>query len=100
MFRSEIVRRCRGLPLAARSLGNLLKSESDGEKWKNIMKSNLWDLRNDRILPALRASYYYFSSHLKRVLDTVQFLQKVFLFFKDGNYPILDGRGFFSHVRK
>jgi hypothetical protein len=82
MFSSEIVRRCRGLPLAARSLGNLLKSESDGEKWKNIMKSNLWDLRNDRILPALRASYYYFPSHLKRCFAYCAILAKGFFIFQ------------------
>nr|XP_034898908.1 putative disease resistance RPP13-like protein 1 [Populus alba] len=80
MFRSEIVRRCRGLPLAARSLGSLLKSETDVEKWKKIMKSNLWDLRNDRILPALRVSYYYLPSHLKRCFAYCAILPKGYFF--------------------
>jgi hypothetical protein len=80
MFRSEIVRRCRGLPLAARSLGSLLKSETDVEKWKKIMKSNLWDLRNDRILPALRVSYYYLPSHLKRCFAYCGILPKGYFF--------------------
>lgn len=80
MFRSEIVRRCRGLPLAARSLGSLLKSETDVEKWKKILKSNLWDLRNDRILPALRVSYYYLPSHLKRCFAYCAILPKGYFF--------------------
>ncbi|XWS07975.1 hypothetical protein CRYUN_Cryun41cG0037200 [Craigia yunnanensis] len=59
-----IVKRCKGLPLAAKALGGILRCELDADEWNKILKSNLWDITDD-ILPALRLSYYYLPSHLK-----------------------------------
>ncbi|CAN1195575.1 Putative disease resistance RPP13-like protein 1 [Linum perenne] len=61
----EIMKKCNGLPLAAKTLGCLLRADSDVEKWQNILKSNIWDSSNDNILPALILSYHYLPSHLK-----------------------------------
>ncbi|KAK8691699.1 hypothetical protein V6N13_075199 [Hibiscus sabdariffa] len=60
-----IVRRCKGLPLAAKALGGLLRCNLDVDEWNKISNNNLWDI-TDGILPALRLSYYYLPSHLKR----------------------------------
>ncbi|XVE68845.1 hypothetical protein DITRI_Ditri09bG0102400 [Diplodiscus trichospermus] len=60
-----ILKRCKGLPLAAKALGGLLRCELDADEWNKILKSNLWDITDD-ILPELRLSYYYLPSHLKR----------------------------------
>ncbi|XP_021295822.1 putative disease resistance RPP13-like protein 1 [Herrania umbratica] len=63
----EIVRKCKGLPLAAKVLGCLLRSKTDAAEWNKILQSELWDLQinqND-ILPALWLSYHYPPSHLK-----------------------------------
>ncbi|KAJ9175629.1 hypothetical protein P3X46_014168 [Hevea brasiliensis] len=62
----EIVSKCKGLPLAAKALGGLLRSKRDVEEWEKISKSSLWNSSNDDILPALRLSYLYLPSHLKR----------------------------------
>ncbi|XVF83127.1 hypothetical protein PTKIN_Ptkin16aG0108300 [Pterospermum kingtungense] len=59
-----IVKRCKGLPLAAKALGSLLCFELDADEWKKILKSNLWDITGDNLAP-LRISYYYLPSHLK-----------------------------------
>ncbi|XVF83206.1 hypothetical protein PTKIN_Ptkin16aG0115400 [Pterospermum kingtungense] len=44
-----IAKRCNGLPLAAISLGGLLRFELDANEWNKILKSNLWDI-GDHIL--------------------------------------------------
>ncbi|KAL9349269.1 hypothetical protein Peur_056524 [Populus x canadensis] len=49
-----IARKCKGLPLAAATLGGLLRTKRDVEEWEKLLESNLWDLPKDNILPALR----------------------------------------------
>ncbi|XVF30668.1 hypothetical protein REPUB_Repub16aG0078200 [Reevesia pubescens] len=62
----EIAKRCKGLPLAAKTLGGLLSCrELDAGEWNRILSNNMWDEAGE-ILPALRISYYYLPSHLKR----------------------------------
>ncbi|RVW30536.1 putative disease resistance RPP13-like protein 1 [Vitis vinifera] len=56
----EIVKKCKGLPLAAKTLGGALYSESRVEEWENVLNSETWDLPNDEILPALRSEYDLF----------------------------------------
>ncbi|XVE99159.1 hypothetical protein REPUB_Repub03eG0173200 [Reevesia pubescens] len=61
----EIAKRCKGLPLAAKTLGGLLsRCELDAGEWNRILSSNMWDDAGE-ILPALGISYYYLPSHLK-----------------------------------
>ncbi|KAF5447790.1 hypothetical protein F2P56_033313 [Juglans regia] len=61
----QIVKRCKGLPLAVKTIGALLWSELDIKEWNKIMMSEIWDLQSD-IIPALRLSYKYLPLHLKR----------------------------------
>jgi hypothetical protein len=64
----QIVKKCEGLPLAAKTIGGLLRSKLDVDEWERILKSELWDSSFDKtnILPALRLSYKYLPPHLKQ----------------------------------
>ncbi|XP_022746816.1 putative disease resistance RPP13-like protein 1 [Durio zibethinus] len=42
-----IAKRCKGLPLAAKALGGLLRCKPDADEWDKILHSNLWDLPDD-----------------------------------------------------
>ncbi|CDP11744.1 unnamed protein product [Coffea canephora] len=54
----EIVKKCGGVPLAAKALGGFLRFKSEAE-WNSVKCSEVWNLPEDetRILPALRLSY-------------------------------------------
>ncbi|CAI0386798.1 unnamed protein product [Linum tenue] len=79
----EVVRKCKGIPLAAKTLGGLLHSERDVYKWEKVLNSNLWDLSSNKILPALKLSYYYLPSHLKRCFAYCALFPEDYEFRKD-----------------
>jgi len=78
-----IARKCKGLPLAAVTLGGLLRATRDVEQWEKILESNLWDLPKDNILPALRLSYHYLPPHLKQCFAYCSIFPKDHPFRKD-----------------
>ncbi|KAJ6934554.1 disease resistance RPP13-like protein 1 [Populus alba x Populus x berolinensis] len=78
-----IARKCKGLPLAAVTLGGLLRTKRDVEEWEKILESNLWDLPKDNILPALRLSYLHLPSQLKQCFAYCAIFPKDYSFRKD-----------------
>ncbi|XP_027155368.1 putative disease resistance protein RGA1 [Coffea eugenioides] len=55
----EIVKKCGGVPLAAKALGGFLRFKRQENEWNSVKCSEIWNLPQDttRILPALRLSY-------------------------------------------
>ncbi|KAK9217175.1 hypothetical protein WN943_005800 [Citrus x changshan-huyou] len=64
----NIVIKCNGLPLAAKTLGGLLRGKRDRSDWEDVLSCKIWDLPEERcdIIPVLRVSYYYLSAPLKQ----------------------------------
>ncbi|KAG4180837.1 hypothetical protein ERO13_A10G189400v2 [Gossypium hirsutum] len=57
----KIVRKCNGLPLAAKTLGGLLRTNVDLNAWEDILESEIWKLSKDQssIIPALQRCFMY-----------------------------------------
>ncbi|XP_065868115.1 putative disease resistance protein At3g14460 [Euphorbia lathyris] len=90
----EIMRKCGGLPLALKALGGLLRSKRNTGEWEKISKSNIWDLANDKILPALRLSYHYLPSYLKRCFAYCAIFPKDYEFKKEALVLLWMAEGF------
>ncbi|KAK4404703.1 putative disease resistance protein RGA3 [Sesamum angolense] len=63
-----IAKKCRGLPLAAKTLGSMLHFKDDPAEWRSILESEILDLPQDKndIFPALTLSYYHLPPQLKK----------------------------------
>ena len=65
--RQRVVEKCKGLPLAARALGGLLRSKQGVDEWRAILDSKIWNLQDKTEIPSvLKLSYHHLPSHLKR----------------------------------
>ncbi|CAL9116027.1 unnamed protein product, partial [Musa acuminata var. zebrina] len=64
----KIAYRLNGLPLAARTVGGLLKPQMNEKHWRNIAGSEIWQLQHDEkgVLPVLQLSYQCLPPYLKR----------------------------------
>ncbi|PRQ55079.1 putative P-loop containing nucleoside triphosphate hydrolase, leucine-rich repeat domain, L [Rosa chinensis] len=66
LLKKKIVTNCNGLPLAAKTLGGVLRCNKT-DKWEEILNDKLWSISDgSNILPVLRLSYHYLPSTLKR----------------------------------
>ncbi|XP_076911121.1 disease resistance protein RGA2-like [Bidens hawaiensis] len=62
----EIVGKCKGLPLAVKTLGGLMWSKRSRIDWQGVNDNNIWELQESNVLPAIKLSYDYLLPHLKR----------------------------------
>ncbi|KAK8639822.1 hypothetical protein V6N13_138189 [Hibiscus sabdariffa] len=97
----EIVRKCKGLPLAAKTLGGLLRTKGNCKEWEDVLKSKMWDLPEERsdILPALRLSYHHLPFHLKRCFSYCALFPKDYEFEKDELVLLWKAEGFLQQAK-
>ncbi|XP_065632460.1 putative disease resistance protein RGA3 [Quercus suber] len=82
----QIVEKCKGLPLAAKTLGSLMQYKRSIEEWRRVLDSNLWELEDEQIeslYAPLLLSYYDLSSPLRRCFSFCAVFPKDYVFSSD-----------------
>jgi hypothetical protein len=98
----QIVKKCKGLPLAAKTIGVLLRSKPNVDEWEKILKSEQWDLpiddKTNNILPALMLRYKYLPSNIKRCFAYCSIFPKDYVFKKDEIVLLWMAEGFLKET--
>ncbi|KAH0715353.1 hypothetical protein KY284_008258 [Solanum tuberosum] len=81
----KIADKCKGLPLALKTLAGILRCKSEVEEWRDILSRKIWDQPSclNGILPALMLSYNDLPLDLKRCFAYCAIYPKDYLFCKD-----------------
>nr|TKW09106.1 hypothetical protein SEVIR_6G071100v2 [Setaria viridis] len=87
-----------GTPLAAKTLGRLLSSNLTEQHWRTIKDSELWEQeqKDGEILPALRLSYLYLPTELRRCFAFCSIFPKDYSFKRHEIVDIWVAEGFVS----
>ncbi|XP_078150983.1 uncharacterized protein LOC144546291 isoform X2 [Carex rostrata] len=78
----EICKRLKGSLLAAKTIGDILRTNLNVKHWLHIKDSKMWELqkREHDILPVLQLSYQYLPTHLKKCFSFCSLYPKDFKF--------------------
>ncbi|XP_077252475.1 putative disease resistance protein RGA3 [Tasmannia lanceolata] len=79
----QIVQKCKGLPLAVKTLGGILSSKRNVSEWESILTSEIWKDDENEILPALRLSYHHLPPNQKQCFAYCSIFPKNHWFRKD-----------------
>ncbi|KAL6903514.1 hypothetical protein ACP4OV_004327 [Aristida adscensionis] len=91
----SVAARCKGLPVAANAVGNVLSCAIDRNHWKAIEQSDLWNSEiAGQTLPALLMSYNSLQKHLKRCFSYCSLFPKDYVFRKDKLVRLWLAQGF------
>ncbi|XP_055834529.1 putative disease resistance RPP13-like protein 1 [Solanum dulcamara] len=93
----QIAAKCKGLPLALKTLAGMLRSKSEVEGWKRILRSEIWELPDNDIVPALMLSYNDLPSHLKRCFSYCAIFPKDYPFRKEQVIHLWIANGLVPH---
>jgi len=93
----QIAAKCKGLPLAAKSLGSLLRFKSRIEEWESVLNSHVWESAEEaesKILAPLWLSYYDLPSDMRRCFSYCAVFPKDFTFERDTLVKLWMAQGF------
>ncbi|XP_015892205.3 putative disease resistance protein RGA3 [Ziziphus jujuba] len=81
----QIIKKCGGVPLAAKTLGSLLRFKREEREWLFVQRSELYNLDKSQngILPTLKLSYSHLPPHLKRCFAYCSLFPKNYEFKKE-----------------
>ncbi|XP_020230821.1 disease resistance protein RGA2 [Cajanus cajan] len=98
----EIVKRCKGVPLAVRTLGSSLFSKVGTNEWENVRDSEIWNIPQKKgdILPALKLSYDLMPSYLRQCFALFSLYPKDYQFSNMGLTGLWSALGLLASQNK
>ncbi|KAL5728052.1 hypothetical protein ACHQM5_001176 [Ranunculus cassubicifolius] len=95
----EIAKKCKGLPLAVKTVASLMRSQRTERDWKLVLASDIWDVQlvEKNILPALWLSYYALPPHLKQCFTFCAFFPKDTILRKNELVKLWMAQGFLGY---
>ncbi|KAF2321138.1 hypothetical protein GH714_034456 [Hevea brasiliensis] len=80
-----MVKKCKGVPLAIRSLGSLMHLKTKESEWSSILESELWRSfqENEDVLSVLKLSYYHLPTYLRQCFTYCAMFPKYYEFNKE-----------------
>ncbi|KAK9913617.1 hypothetical protein M0R45_037427 [Rubus argutus] len=81
----KIVKKCDGLPLAAKTLGSLMRVKKTIKEWQDVLSSKIWELEEieTHVFRPLLLSYHDLASVIKRCLLYCVTFPKDYVFDRD-----------------
>ena len=81
----QIVKKCGGVPLAAKTLGSVMRFKREEREWLFVQESDLWDVSesDSGILPALRLSFSHLASQIKGCFAYCSIFPRNYIFKKE-----------------
>ncbi|XP_007021016.2 PREDICTED: putative disease resistance protein RGA4 [Theobroma cacao] len=93
----DVVRRCKGIPLAIKCLGGLMRQKINEEHWSFVQKNQIWKLLTDSsVFLILRLSYIQLPDHLKQCFAFCSIFPKDFKISKDKLIHLWRAQGYFQ----
>uniref|UniRef100_A0A3B6T7K5 NB-ARC domain-containing protein n=1 Tax=Triticum aestivum TaxID=4565 RepID=A0A3B6T7K5_WHEAT len=97
----RIVNKCKGVPLALKTMGGLLSSYQQVQEWKAIEENDIGDSvrGKDEIMSILKLSYKHLSSEMKQCFTFLAFFPKDYVMNKDMLIQLWMANGFIQEKR-
>uniref|UniRef100_A0A2N9IDX3 NB-ARC domain-containing protein n=1 Tax=Fagus sylvatica TaxID=28930 RepID=A0A2N9IDX3_FAGSY len=92
----KIAEKCEGIPLAAKTIGSVLRFKFAESEWEALLESKMWDFPEYKteVFPALRLSYNYLPAPLKKCFAYCSIFPHNYEFEKDDLVHMWMAEGF------
>jgi hypothetical protein len=97
----QIAAKCKGLPVAAKSLGSLLRFKRSRAEWESVLNSHVWEIKEaeSNLLAPLWLSYHDLPSEMRRCFSYCAVFPKDFTFRRDTLIKLWMAQGFLRETQ-
>jgi len=97
----QIAAKCKGLPLAAKTLGSLLRFKRSRAEWESVLNSHVWEIKEaeSNLLAPLWLSYHDLPSEMRQCFSYCAVFPKDFTFDRDTLIKLWMTQGFLRETQ-